>query len=269
MLMCSVAFTVMYTLIKELENFHFTQVVFVRSIIPTLMCVVLIRRKGILFSGNNPMILIIRTIFGLITMTLFFITLQRMSFGVSVTLKYLAPLFAALFAVWFLNEKVKPIQWLLIIIALMGVLLLKGFDTNIDSLNLTLGLIGALFGGLAYVTIRKIGGSEDSLVIVFYFMGTATVLAGLAMIPYWYAPSGIEVLIASGIGISGYYGQLYMTKAFQFEDTSRVAPIRYMEVVNAVILGWVLFGEKLSIVAIGAIFLIVGAMLLNIRMNRM
>ena len=102
--------------------------------------------------------------------------------------------------------------------------MLKGFDTNIDSLNLTLGLIGALFGGLAYVTIRKIGGSENSLVIVFYFMGSATVLAGLAMIPFWYAPSAMEVLIAIGIGISGYYGQLYMTKAFQASPRASPEP---------------------------------------------
>ena len=103
-------------------------------------------------------------------MTLFFITVQRMPFGASVSLKYLSPIFTAIFAVLLLKEKVEPIQWLFFATALGGVFLLKGFDTRIDFISLILGIIGAIFGGLVYVVIRKIGTTEHPLVIVNYFM---------------------------------------------------------------------------------------------------
>jgi len=45
-------------------------------------------------------------------MTSFFYTVQLMPFGASVSLKYLSPVFAAIFAIFLLKEKIKHLQWL-------------------------------------------------------------------------------------------------------------------------------------------------------------
>ena len=181
------------------------------------------------------------------------------------TLKYLSPIFTAVFAVIFLREKVYPLQAVFFLTALLGVFLLKGFDLRIDTLSLILGIIGAVFGGLVYVIIRRIGGSEHPMVIINYFMFTATVLSGIAMLPFWKTPVGVEVPMLIGIGVLGYFGQVFLTKAFQMELASRIAPIKYMEVVYALLIGWIWFGESYRFWGLLGILLIIASMLLNLR----
>ncbi len=264
MLLATLGFTVMQMFIKALVGFHVSQIVFFRSGVTALFCILWLRKQGVSLLGNRRDLLVLRAVFGIISMTLFFVTIQRMPFGASVSLKYLSPIFTAIFAALLIGEKVRPIQGLFFLIALAGVLLLKGFDTRIDTLGLVMGVVGALFAGLVYVTIRHIGTSEHPLVIINYFMLSATILAGCVMVFHWQTPTLMESLLLIGIGAFGYLGQLFMTKAFQIEAASRVAPVKYMELVFSLIIGLVWFGEGYSLLAFVGIVLICGSMILNL-----
>jgi drug/metabolite transporter (DMT)-like permease len=144
-------------------------------------------------------------------------------------------------------------------------ILLKGIDTRIDTIQLILGIIGAIAGGFVYVIIRKIGTEEHPLVIVNYYMLTAGVLAGIGMIPVWTNPTLFEWVLLIIIGSLGYYGQLTMTQAFQMESASRMAPIKYMELVYSLIIGLIWFGESYTILAFLGMLLIMGSMLVNLK----
>ena len=264
MFLSTIGFTLMGVIVKELAHLHVSQIVFFRSGITAIICWYFLKREGVSFGGNNKLLLILRSLFGIISMTLFFITIQRIPFGASVSLKYLSPIFTAIFAVIFLKEKVKIVQWLLFAGAFTGVLLLKGFDARIDFLNLTLGITGAALAGLVYVTIRKLGTSEHSLVIINYFMSSAMVLSGIVMLFFWQMPYEKEWVMLLLMGTFGYFGQFYMTKAFQVEAASLVVPVKYTEVVNALIIGLVWFGEGYTVLSLVGIILIVFCMLLNL-----
>ena len=201
-------------------------------------------------------------------MVLFFITVQRIPLGASVSLKYLSPVFTAIFAVILIKEKVKPVQWILFAIALSGVFLLKGFDTRIDTLNLILGITGAVLAGLVFVLIRKIGNSEHPMVIVNYFMGSATILGGIWMLNHWVVPTLREWILLLIIGFCGYVGQVYMTRAFQAEAASRVVSIKYIEVIYSLLIGFFFFGESYSWISLLGILMIVGSMFLNLKFKK-
>ena len=251
-------------MIKSLESIHVFQIIFFRSVITSLFCIIYLRRRRISLLGQKRGLLFLRAISGIITMTLFFITLQRIPFGASMTLKYLSPVFTAIFAVWLLREKVYPMQAVFFLAAVTGVFLLKGFDLRIDTLSLILGVTGAVFGGLVYVIIRYIGGSEHPMVIINYFMFTAAVLSGLGMLPFWKTPNYGEWPLLLCIGVLGYFGQVFLTKAFQAELASRIAPIKYMEVVYALVIGWAWFGETYNLWGLLGMILIIASMLLNL-----
>lgn len=265
MLLSTLAFAIMQGFIKALEDFHVFEIVFFRAFITALLAMAFLVRSKVSLKANRPKLLWIRTIFGILAMVLFFATIQRMPFGASVSLKYLSPVFTAIIAVIWLKEKVKPIQWFLFIAALFGVVLLKGFDSRIDTLSLIFGIAGALFSAIVYVIIRKIGTSEHPLVIINYYMLSAAGLAGIGMIPFWKNPNSVEWLLLLGIGTLGYAGQLTMTKAFQIESASRIVPIKYMELVYALIIGLMWFGEGYTFLAFLGILLIMGSMLWNLR----
>ena len=264
MLLATLFFSVMHMLVKELSGFHVFEIIFFRSVISALFCMTHLYRQQVSFIGKKQKYLIIRALIGIIPMTLFFITLQRMPMGASLTLKYLSPVFTAIFAVILLKEKVRPIQWFFILIAFIGVIMMKGFDPRIDTLNLILGITGAVFGGLVYVVIRKIGTSEHPMVIINYYMGLATILAGIGMIPFWENPDGKEWLYLIGMGIFGYIGQVYMTKSLQLELASKVTPLKYMEVIYALIIGWIWFGESYAFLSFLGIVLVLISMVLNV-----
>ncbi len=268
MLLAGLFFAVMQGLIRGLENVHVFQIVFFRSGVTALLAIFLLRRKGLSLKGNKQGLLLLRALFGVTSMTLFFFTLQRMPLGASVALKYLSPLFAAVFAVLLLKEKVRPLSWVLFMVALGGVALLKGFDGRIEPLNLVLSVSGALFGGLVYVTIRRIGDTEHPLVIINYFMLSATILSGVAMIPVWQTPSLPKLAILLTVGGLGYFAQMYMTRSFQREKASRVAPFKYMEVTYALLIGLVFFEESYPILSLLGILLIIIAMLGNLLLRR-
>lgn len=268
MLLATIAFSIMFTIIKELDGFHVFQIVFFRSILPAMICISILKKNKVSLVGNNLPKLFLRAFLGLISMTLFFVTVQRMPLGASVTLKYLAPVFAAISAWLIIGERVYRKQWFYIIMALVGVFVLKGFESTITVIDFSLGITGAIFGGLVYAIIRMIGDTENSLIIVLYFMGSAAVLSGLIMIPFWVVPDFHEILLLAGLGVSGYFGQVFMTKGFQSEKTSVVAPIRYLEVVLAVIIGWVFFEESFSLMGILAIALIILSTILNVLVKK-
>lgn len=257
-------FVTMQIIIKELTQFHLFQIVFFRSAITSLVAMIYLKRNNIPMLGNKKGLLILRALFGVVAMTLFFATIQRIPLGAAVSLKYLSPFFTAVFAVVWLKEKVRPIQWLLFALAFTGVFLLKGFDFRIDPFNLLLGVTGAIFAGLVYVTIRKIGSSEHSMVIINYFMLTASVLSGIAMIPFWVTPTLPELAALLIMGALGYVAQVFMTRSLQVELASRVAPFRYLEVVYSLILGFLFFKESYTLLSFMGIVLIVGSMVVNV-----
>lgn len=265
MLLATLGFTGMQVLVKDLSNFHVSQIVFFRSVITVAFCSFILKRQGLSIIGKQQKFLILRAVFGVTSMSLFFVTVQRMPLGASVSIKYLSPIFTAIFAVLFINERVRPIQWLFFLTALTGVFLLKGFDARIDTISLIMGVVGAVLGGAVYVLIRRIGTSEHPLVIVNYFMLLAAVVSGIAMVFYWRNPTLIESIKLIVLGLFGYYGQLYMTKSFQLEAASRVAPIKYMELINSLIIGFLWFGEGYSILAFLGIVMIMGSMILNLN----
>ena len=166
-------------------------------------------------------------------------------------------------AAYFLKEKVKGLQWLSFFIAFSGVIVLKGFDIRIDFISFGLLIISAIFVGMVFVLVRFLTAKEHYLTIINYFM-VVSILVSLLFINSWRIPIGNEWYPVAGIGILGMIGQIFMTRAFQTEDTSMLAPFKYMELVWALIMGYFLFGETYSWLAFSGIVLIIMGMLLNV-----
>ncbi|WP_262503119.1 DMT family transporter [Polaribacter aquimarinus] len=268
MIFSAIAFALMGSVVKYLSTFNVYQVVFFRSVGTLLFTIPLVLKARVAFFGTNKKWLIIRGVTGVISLTCFFQSLNYLSIGTAVSLRYTAPIFAAVFALFFLKEKIKPIQWLLFFIAFLGVLIIKGFGTDVEFLGLFFVILSAIFLGVIFVVIRKIGNTEHPLVIINYFMLMAFTFGGLMSIKYWEQPSLIEWVLFISTGVFGYFGQLYMTKAFQAEETNLVAPIKYLEVVITIIIGTFWFGDIYNGWTLLGILLILSGLIYNIYIKR-
>jgi drug/metabolite transporter (DMT)-like permease len=264
MIISVIAFAIMNTIVKYVAVFNVYQIVFFRSIGTLAFTVPLILKNRIPLLGNNKKLLLLRAVAGVISLTLFFQSLNYLDVGTAVSLRYTSPIFAAILALVFLKEKIKPVQWLLFLIAFVGVLFVKGFDTTINSVGLLLVILSALFLGLIFVVIRKMGTKENPLIIINYFMVMAFVFGGVMSINHWRNPEAVEWILLLSLGIFGYAGQLYMTKAFQSQATSLIAPLKYLEVIFMIIIGATWFGEVYSFWTLFGISLILLGLVYNV-----
>ncbi|WP_394353362.1 DMT family transporter [Winogradskyella litoriviva] len=264
MIISALAFTFMNVFVKSLSNFSVYQIVFFRSVGSLFFTIPFLLKNKISLLGNKRALLIMRSIFGLISMTLFFLSIKYIAMGTAVSIRYIGPIFAALFALLFLKEKIKPIQWFFFLMAFLGVLILKGFDTELEVKGIVFALISAVFVGLVYISIRKIGNEDHPVVVVNYFMIISAVIGGLLSINGWIHPVGKEWLMLLSLGVFGYFAQLYMTKAMQVGETNQIAPLKYLEVIFTIIIGLVWFKEVYTIWSLVGILLIISGLTMNV-----
>lgn len=268
MIFSVIAFSLMNAVVKYLGAFNAYQIVFFRSIGTLLFTVPLIIKAKIPILGNNKKLLFLRGLFGVISLTCFFMSLNYLSLGTAVSLRYTSPIFGAIFALFFLKERIKPVQWILFLIAFVGVLIIKGFGSDVNSLGVVFAILSAVFLGLIFIVIRKLGDSENPLVIINYFMVLAFSFGGIMSIKYWKTPNLIEWLLLLSLGFFGYVGQLYMTKSLQSGETNVVVPLKYLEVVFMIVIGAFWFEEIYNLWTLLGVCLIMFGLLYNIYLKR-
>jgi len=232
MLLSAALFSVMNAVAKYLGDYDTFQIVFFRAIGSVVLGMAYLLKNKIDILGTHRKLLVLRGLVGVTSLVFFFMSLKLLPFGTAVSLRYLAPIFAGIFAVWLLKERIKPIQWFYFLIAFAGVVMLKGFDSKVSFLGLIYVLISAVSVGMVFVLIRKIGTREHPMVIINYFMVISMLVGGVFMIPFWKTPVGSDWYFFISLGIIGFFGQVFMTKAFQLEDASRVGPIKYAEAIE-------------------------------------
>jgi len=262
-LIATLSFAIMNGMAKDLSALHPMQVVFFRAFgtFAFIFPYMLYRRVSII--GNNPKLLLARAIIGLISLSTFFIVIQRIPLASAISIRYIGPIFGAILSWFYLKEKISLLQWLSFIVAFSGVLFIKGFDVRVDVLSLGLVLLSALFLGGVFVLIRYLATREHYLTIINYFM-VVSMLAGLCFVSQWRMPDAIEWYSVFTIGVFGLIGQVFMTRAFEYSETSVLAPFKYMELVYALVIGYLFFGEGYGLLPMLGIVLIVGGMIMNI-----
>ncbi len=267
MFIAAFAFAWMNLMAKYLQGFHPLQVVFFRAIGTFVFIFPYMLYKKIPLLGKHVFWLSFRGVLSFVSLALFFKVVQDIPLGSAVALRYTAPIFSVVLAYYILKEKVKFWQWISLILSIVGAFIMKGVDFRIDTVSFMLIMLSSLFVGGVFVIVRYLGSREHFLTIINYFM-VFSIVGSLFFIHYWRMPIGDEWLYIGLIGVLGLVGQVFLTKAFQLADTSAVAPIKYMELVYALVFGYVLFDETYSFWPIFGMFIVVLGMLLNIWIKR-
>lgn len=262
-LIAVLAFSIMNICAKDLSEFHAMQVVFFRAFGTFIFMFPYMLWKGISLKGKHTKYLMGRSILGLLSLAFFFLAIQRIPLGSAISIRYIGPIIGAIIAMFWLKEKITTGQWISFLIAFSGVTIIKGFDLRIDISSFLLVLSSALCLGGVFALIRFLSTRENILTIINYFMSTC-IIASLFFISYWRLPKPDEYLSIGLIGIMGLIGQVTMTKAFSLEKASVLAPFKYMELVFAMLLGYLLFAESYTFMPLLGMSLIIGGMLTNL-----
>lgn len=262
MLISSIFFSVMNLLVKMVPHIPAIEIVFFRSLISLVLSYLILAHQKVSVWGNNKKLLISRGITGAFALILYFLTLQVIPLASAVTIQFLSPIFTSILGILIVREKVRSWQWVFFAIAFGGVLVIEGFDARIPPVYGIIGIISAIFSGFSYNFIRKLNITEHPLVIVFYFPLVTLPVTGIYCAFFWVQPVGTEWIILIVIGVMTQFAQYFMTRAYQNEELSKVAPLKYFGVLYALVLGYVFFDETFSwITYIGMMLVIIGVIL--------
>ncbi len=264
MLLATFFFALMNVLVKLVPGIPSVEVVFFRSVVSFVLSIGILWWRRIPIFGTNRKLLLLRGASGAIALILYFYTLQRIPLASAVTIQFLSPIFTTIIGIIMLREKVYPLQWLFFGLAFIGVILVQGFDTRVSFEFLVIGIIAAIFAGLAYNFIRKIQTREHPLVIVFYFpLVTLPITGGISAFD-WVTPQGNEWGLLLLIGIVVQIAQYLMTMAYQKDEVSKIASIKYTSIVYALLFGWIVFDENYTFITYSGMGLVLLGVILNV-----
>ena len=264
MVLATMFFAIMNIMVKYIPGIGAVEIVFFRSIVSFFMSFIVLKARKIPIWGNNKKWLIIRGLAGSAGLLFFFATIKLMPLGSAIAIQYMSPIFTTLLGVYFVKERVLPLQWLFFGLAFAGVIAIQGFDPRVTPFHALLGIAGALSAGMAYNSIRKLKDSDHPLVIIFYFPMVTIPITGAYLLFNWVTPTLFELGILIGIGVATQFAQYFMTRAYQSDTLSKISSIQYIGIIFALGAGYMLFDESYDFSSSLGIVVIVLAVILNV-----
>lgn len=218
-----------------------------------------------LFKTQRTGLVLVRAA-SLATASLFMsLALQRMPVAETTAIVFLGPMLVVILAVPFLGERISKTGWVSAIIGFIGVLLIARPGSRLD-------LTGTLFACCAVCALvlyqllsRALAHTEETIPLLFYTALIGAIVYG-SLLPWsWHgpAPSLTQILLFLSMGVSGGLGHYLYTAAYRHASASLLAPINYLQLLWAGLLGWLVFShvpDTLSIIGM-AIIIVSGALI--------
>ena len=212
------------------------------------------------FDRKALFALLIRSISGCIGIFANFYALSKIHIADAMALNKTAPFFTVLFSWLVLKEKTRTRQFIAILAAFAGVLMVikpsASFSADFPAVT---ALIGGLGAGIAYTCVRKLGVYKVNPAFIVLFFSAFSSIASIPFIAGSFEPMTIQqTAILLGAGASAAIGQFGITMAYSYAPPRQIAVYDYSNIIFTGILGFVFFGQipdALSLLGFAAIIL--------------
>ena len=155
---------------------------------------------------------------------------------------FVGPLLSYVLAAVFLREPITLLRSTLILIGFAGVLLVVRPGVNV-SVGLLWALAAGTFYGIFLTMTRWLSGLASPLQLSFTQLVISAGLLlpfGLMQLPEFSAPVAALTVTSAACSM---LGNLLMLYAYRIAPATKIAPMVYFQLLSAVGLGWVLFGD--------------------------
>lgn len=169
--------------------------------------------------------------------------LQRMPIAETTAISFLAPMMVALLASRILNERIGIIGWIAVVMGFAGMLLIVRPGSGLDTVGVLFAFLAAATGAAYQLLSRFLASTEKASAMLFYAALIGSIVYGLAFPFFWEnkTPSALEAGLFLFMGAAGGLGHYLFTLAYQHAPASLLAPVTYLQLIWALLLGWLLF----------------------------
>lgn len=274
MLIASFTFAIMGAFAKlASESMSSLEVVFFRNIAGVVLVAMAIYKKPLKNVGGKPFLLFFRGFMGFVALLAFFYNIAHIPLGDAMTYSKTSPIFTAIFAWMFLQEKLSLKAWGAIGLGFVGIVFItQPSGVGFSKYDL-LGIFSGVGAALAYTSIRELKNYYDTRAIVLSFMGVGTIgpmvlflISAYLNIPEldfmlgeFVMPQGIVWVYVLSMGVLATISQLLMTKAYGYTKAGIVGTVSYSNIIFSICVGMLLGDAMPSISTMIGICLIVVA----------
>ena len=243
---CAVTlFACMINLVRFLsETQHTLEIVLFRNLFGLMALLPWLLRNGLrAMRTSRPGLHMIRAALGLLSMILWFWTLDLLPTAEATALSFLAPVLVSILAVPLLKEHMHPDRLLAVIVAFAGVLLIVDPGSDIAWFGASVALVTAFAWALSAITVKLLSRTESSALIAAYMLLPITPISLVLAIPVWQPPTTTEFLAFMALGAVGTAGHVCMARAMATTEAGIVAAFDYLRLPAVAIIAYLAFGD--------------------------
>ncbi len=208
-----------------------------------LLPILLARYSWRAFTPAKMTMQLARSTILLVGTTLFFFGLSYMPVADTLALFFISPLVATVLSALLLKEKVGPRRLGAVIVGFIGALIILQPGIGVFRWPALFSLGSGLCYGFYAVATRKLAGTAPPLVTAGFTALVGAVVMSLAAPLYWVTPSLFQLAIMMLIGLIAAVGHYLVILSYERAQASLLAPFAYYEIVMAVVVGYVMFGD--------------------------
>lgn len=270
MILSALSFSIMQIIVKvSSKNIPLMEQVFSRNFITLLISFIfIIKNKEKIFPDKKNIIAVIsRAIFGYLGVVTFFYATNNMLLADASVLQRTSPFWATIFAFIISKEKIFKIQWLALIMAIVGSIFIIKPQMNSNILTSLIALSSAIFAGVSYAIIGYLKGKESNSLIIFYF-SLISCLISLLYFQSFIMPNLYDLIMLILIGVFAGLGQFFLTISCKKAPVSTVSIFNYSGVIFSYLLSIFVLNEILDAYSIfGTILTIIAALMVYFYRN--
>ena len=201
----------------------------------------------------------LRGVFHALGVMLWFYAMTRIPIAEVTAMNYLSPVYVAIGAALFLGERLAARRIAAIFIALVGVavILRPGFR-EVEAGHVAMLICAIVFAG-SYLLAKIMADETKPAVVVAMLSIFVTIGLTPFAIADWVTPTGTEMALLFLVACLATAGHYTMTMAFAAAPVTVTQPITFLQLVWAVLLGAVVFAERVDGWVILGGLLILGA----------
>jgi drug/metabolite transporter (DMT)-like permease len=182
-----------------------------------------------------------------VALSLWFLSIPHVSLGDITALGFTTPLFVMLGAVLFLGERLQAARAVAAALGMTGVVIVVWPQLSGQGGIWLLALLSAspIFAASFLITKAQTAYERPEVIVAWQALTVSLLSLPMALVNWQWPTAGQWILLAAG-GLFGSLGNYALTRALMLMDVSATQTVRFLELVWALLLGWLLFGDSPS-----------------------
>lgn len=171
--------------------------------------------------------------------------LRVMPVAETVAIIYITPVLVMLAAGTVLGERVSVWGWIGAGLGFAGVLLVARPGSGLDPLGVALTLMNAGLATGYHLLTRVLARTETTMALMFHTALVGAVVFGglLVVLGPGPLPGAVDIGLMMALGAVATAGHLMFTSAYREAPAATLAPVNYLHIAFATVLGWAVFAQ--------------------------